>query len=349
MARDEHKLLKEYVRSVVISEDFGGGVEFTNKQGLINIFIEPFLDVFKVAKGKALELHQRTLALGRVAFTTIVTTMVPFLGDRYEEVFREEHEYLDKIRLKYADVYNATWDAFKQDDALCMAFMLNPTAFLTTQFFLKAPKGALNLVSSLTNGSLDPFLDKVKEQVKTGGFKEKKSRKSSEEAFKDKLYAQFKKDDSYSTQIESRLYESDESNTTPVNWLAKVLSSKQVKEKVAESPKVHEMQEIGKKLVAETLKKVLTQASGVLKAKNLSDVEKATGKKVPGTEKLANVPKDEKQALEEKLVSAVKASMKTFYVKKLEERVKKAIDAGVPADHPFVSAHKKAVSHIQSM
>jgi hypothetical protein len=230
-----------------------------------------------------------------------------------------------------------------------MAFMLNPTAFLTTQFFLKAPKGALNLVSSLTNGSLDPFLDKVKEQVKTGGFKEKKSRKSSEEAFKDKLYTQFKKDDSYSTQIESRLYESDESNTTPVNWLAKVLSSKQVKEKVAESPKVHEMQEIGKKLVAETLKKVLTQASGVLKAKNLSDVEKATGKKVPGTEKLANVPKDEKQALEEKLVSAVKASMKTFYVKKLEERVKKAIDAGVPADHPFVSAHKKAVSHIQSM
>lgn len=99
-------------------------------------FIKPFVDVVKVGAGKTKELTRRVFTLGSVVFRAVITSLLPFLGETYEEVFAAEKEDLARIKSEYADVYNAT-SKFFVTDAAGMAFFVAPGAFLAGLFCKK--------------------------------------------------------------------------------------------------------------------------------------------------------------------------------------------------------------------
>lgn len=338
-------LLREYVQEVLkedMGSDYSGlgldtamggssgpyGMHFASEDQLYKVFIKPFADVVGVAAGKTKELSQKGLTLLHVAFEALATTLVPILKDSYGEIFAKEKEEIAKIRSEYADVYNSTWDAFKDNDILVAAFMYRPDLFLTAQFVRKAPKAAAKLLSVLSGGTLDRALMGI---LKGGGEGKKDSHEGP------------------GLPLESVLREAGDKPNSKVDMLAQLADNKKVHQALANSPKVQQMTKTGQDTVRGTLQGVFKQAQSVLQAKSLQDIQAKLGKKLPGMDKLAQVPQQERARAEQDLLKGIRAGMKEFYVKQLEGQVKAAIAAGVPNDHPYVRDYQSVITRIKSL
>jgi len=336
-------LLQEYVRNLLNEDDFGGdmggldpmggspyGMHFASQDQLYNIFVKPFADVAGVAAGKTKELSQKAQTVLKVAFESVATTLVPILKDSYGEIFAQEKEEIDKIKSQYSDVYGATWDAFKESDVLIAAFMYRPDLFLNGAFARKAPKAAAKLLSVLSGGSLDKLLH----GILSGGGGGKKTDHS----------------EGPGMPFEGVVYEDDEKQpNSKLDKLAQVADNKKVHKALTDNPKVQKMSEAGQNMTRSTLKKVFVQAQAVLGARTLQDIQNKLGKKLPGLDKLAQVPQQERQKTELSLLAGIKKGMKEFYVKQLEGQVKAAVEAGVPQDHPFVKDYQGVISKIKAL
>jgi len=333
-------LLREYVQELLKEDDYGGlglsdamvgpyGMHYGSGEDLYKVFIKPFADVVGVAAGKTKELSEKGQTLVKVAFEAVATTLVPILRDSYQEIFAEEKEKIDKIRGEYAEVYQATWDAFKENDILVAAFMYRPDLFLNVQFARKAPAAAAKLLSVVTGGALDKYLDKFK--VSGGGGDGGKKHGG----------------EGPGVPLESVMRE--DGSDQQASGLEKLVGHKKVRAFLAKAPMVQRMEREGQAMVHETLKKVFEQAQGVLTAKSLEDLQKKTGKKFDGMDKLAQVPQQERQKAEQTLLAGMKKSMKEFYVKQLEGQVKAAVEAGVPKDHPYINDYAKVISKIKAL
>lgn len=347
-------LLREYIKTVLNEDEAGAiagdlmggavegmpyGMHFGSGKDLYNIFIRPFTDVAHVAAGKTKEMSARTQTLLKTGFEALATTLVPLLSSDYEKIFSSEKQKLDKIKGEYAEVYQRTWDAFKDHDVLCAAFMYSPIAFMTTAFFAKAPREGMKLMSVLSGGSLDGVLDKIRAKFSTGA-----KGKSPSDVFGGET-----KSTGGGVWSEGSLHEDNEAKDgNPKEKLANILANKKLVFKVAENPLVQKMEREGKALVHGTLKQVYAKAKGVLSAKSLQDLERITGKKL-SSDKLAGVPQQERQAAEQQLLETTKKAMKEFYVRNLEAQVKSAIEAGVPEAHPYVRDYQNVISKIKAL
>ena len=278
-------LLRECIREILKEDDYGGmdmmagmpyGMHFASQDQMYQIFVKPFADVVGVVAGKTKELSTKGLTLLKVAFESLATTLIPILKDSYGEIFADEKEKIDKIRSDYADVYNATWDAFKEMDVLVAAFMYRPDLFLTVQFARKAPRAVAKLLSVLSGGALDKVLGGILQGG--GGGKKTDHREGPGMPF------------------ESVLHEKGDKKKQAdnlVDKLEKLIAHKKVKALLANSQKVQQMTQVGEGLVRETLKRVFEQAQGVLAAKSLQDLQTKLGKKLPGIDKLQPVRQQE--------------------------------------------------------
>ena len=186
------KLLRECIKETLLSEDMGGdyaglgldpmagspyGAHFASGDQLYNIFIKPFADVVGVAAGKTKEVSVKAQTLLKVTFESVLTTLLPIFKDKYEEIFASEKQKIDQIKSEYADVYQATWDAFQDADVMIAAFMFRPDLFITAQFAKKAPRAAAEILSVLSGGSLDNILRGI---LKGGGERKRGHRGTSD-------------------------------------------------------------------------------------------------------------------------------------------------------------------------
>lgn len=342
-------LLKEYIKNLIVEEDFGSlalsdamvgpyGMHYGSGNDLYKVFIKPFVDVVDTAAGKTKEISQKGQTLVKVAFETLATSLIPVLQDSYGKIFENEKQQIDKIRKQYAEVYQSSWDAFNKNDVLVAAFMYRPDVFLTTQFVKRAPKATLKLLSVLSGGALDKVLDK---------FTKKDDKKKEKKTPKQVFGGMGGGGDFGGYFGESTLREENEQSES--NPLEKLVSNKKVKQMLANSNIVQKMSGVGQALVRNTLKDVHAQASGVLGAKSLQDLQQKIGKKIPGTDELSKIPEQERVKAEQLLLSTVKKSMREFYVKNLEAQVKSAIDAGVPQEHPYVKDYLGVLSKIKAL
>lgn len=343
MNSSEHKLrslIKQIIKEDYDGFDSGGmigpyGVHFANSDQLYNAFVKPFVDVVDVAGGKTKELSQKTNSLLKIAFESIATTLLPFLQDSYKEIFANEKEALDSIKSEYNDVYNATWDAFKDNDIVTMAFMYNPGSVLTSTIAKKLPGVTGKLLSVLSGGSLDGFLDKVKEKFGRTG-KQQQSRSAGGNS--DSWYDENKRSSG------PMLTEDQEKHS-----VQDVITNKKVVEKALSSTIAQRMQKDAQTAVRKTLTTVYKQAQAIASANNLQDLQNKLGKKVPGGEKLNQIPEQEKQSAETELLATVKKSMKQFYVQSLEAQLKQATDNGITNDNKFVKDYNNIISKIKAL
>lgn len=361
------RLLREYVRALLKEEgDHAGytahdimmsagtmspyGMHYGSSSDMYKAFIKPFVDVVQTAAGKGKELSQKTQTLVKVAFEAIATTVIPILTDDYKEIFAKEKRAIQKIRQQYGEVYKSNWDALLNDDVMVAAFFYNPSAFFTVKFAQHAPGILLSMVSVLTGGELDDWVEKVKSRV---------SNKPVKDRHVDKVnpFGQYKRGDK--THLPSGgpgfgvdYYEHvvrEDKQGEQVPEVVRLLSSDKLRSRLEKSPIVQKMQAAGQAIVRGTLEEVFKTARGVMSASSLQDLQNKTGTKLKGLDKLRQVPQQERQAVEQQILATTKKSMKEFYVKNLEAQVKAAVNAGVPQDSEYVQDYQRVISKIKAL
>ena len=370
------RLLREYVRAI-LTEDQGGtdasagytahdimssagamnpyGMHYGSGNDLYKAFIKPFVDVAQTTAGKAKEMSVKTQTLVKVAFETVATTLIPILRNDYADIFKAEKSSLAKIRSEYGEVYKSNWDAIFQDDVQIAAFFYSPVAFLTVGFARKAPKAALELVSILSGGQLDGWVDQVRTKVKSVGTASKSHK--NDNPFGNGTYKKGDKThlpnggpgygrDYYEGVVREA---PEQAANEGLESVVKLLSSDKLKAKLSKSSVVKKMENSGRAVVQHTLEQVFKQAQGVLTASSLQDLQNKTGSKLKGMEKLSQIPQQERQRAEQEIISAAKKSMKEFYVKNLEGQVKAAVAAGVPEDSAYVQDYQRIIGKIKAL
>ena len=357
----DDKLLREFIRAVLTEDDGGGGgdmgsmgygyfsagdltgpwgVSFGSGQDMANIFIKPFTDVFKTAAGKAKELSQKGQTLAIVAFETVATTLIPVLESTYNEIFQKDKERIDKIREQYAEVYQSNWDAFKDNDAQFLAFCYNPAAFINTKILKKSPSAALAMVSILTGGTIDTWLDRIKERF--GLDKEPKDSLANKEDWS--AWEPTMGGMGGGMGMESVIREAGDKPS-----LEQVFNNPKLQAKLTNSPMVKRLEADGKQVVRTALENIYKQARGVLNARSLQQLQHAVGKKLPGLEKLGQMQPQERQVAEQQLMIGVKKSMRQFYVKSLEQQVQAFTKAGVPQNHQLIHDYGKVIGKVKAL
>jgi len=339
-------LLREYVRQVLAEDDGGAygslmsagmdsmpfGVAYGSQKDLYNIFVKPFTDVAATAAGQTKALSQKAQTVLKVGFEALATTLIPVLSDDYGKIFAKEKQELDKIKSEYADVYKANWDAFKDNDVVCAAFFYAPGAVLGTAMAAKAPAATAKLLSVLSGGKLDGFLSKLSKK-----FGHNPSSSSSGDKSKGEGPGWY---------FESIIREEGEDQGSKVG---KILTNKKVIDAAMNSSKAQQLQKATQTAVKAALTQVYEKAKGVLQAKNIQDLQSKLGTPLKGTENLKQIPQQEQQQAFAQVMSATKQSIKSFYVKNLESQIKKATDAGVPNDSPFVHDVSGVIAKIKAL
>ena len=368
----EH-LLREYVRALLKEEgDHAGytahdimmsagaaspyGIHYGTGSDMYDAFVKPFVDVIQTAAGKTKELSARAQALLKVAFEAVATTVIPILRDDYEEIFEKERHSLEKIRQEYGDVYQSNWDALFNSDVQIAAFFYAPAALLTAQLVRKSPDLALNLISILSGGSLDDWIEGVRTKAHV---KARSHRYRPYEKF-NVGYSSYHKGDKthlpnggpgYGVEYYEHLVREDASSDDDddTDRLVKLLTSPKLKARLQQSRVVQKMEQEGRAIVRSTLQQVFKQAQGVMSANSLYDLQNKTGSRLKGLDKLAQMQPQERQKAEATLLAGTKKSMKEFYVKNLEGQLKQAIEAGVPQDSPYVQDYLHFIVKIKAL
>lgn len=364
MKLQHDKLLREYVRSIMLEDDGGFGfgmgdmigpygVHYASGNQLYNTFVKPFVDVFDVAKGKTKEVTAHLFAAGKVIFETVATTLLPWLTSDYEDIFAAEKESIDKIRSEYAEVYASTWEAFKNKDVAIAAFFCYPGIVLTGALARRSPLTALNVMSTISGGEFDTFIMQIRNAYTSPGFSGYKGQKYSQTA---NMLFNSPGGDKIEWMGESKYLNEDESNdkkkddeNVKKEKLAKIVTNKKLVKKVLSTPTAQRLQSESRKVVQHTLTTILERAQGIAAAKTLEDVQKTVGKRLKGIDDLKKMKPEERRQMEPKILSSLKGSMKEFYAKSLEAQVKDAVSAGIPKESGYVKMYADVIHKIKAL
>lgn len=346
----DHKILREYVSQLLREDDYGGmmmaagdmnpyGVHIASNDALYKTFIKPFVDVVDVAAGKTKELSQKAQTLGKIAFETIGSTIFPWLSSDYAEIFQEEKSQIDKIKSQYSEVYQATWDAFQTNDVAWTAFFCYPGAVFASSLARKTPLVTLKMLSVFSGGTMDNFLSKAQRKFSTTSSG--KGKNNNNDYGGDKLpsptWESVLREDSEQPKKKSKI------------TLADVVTNEKVIKKALSSPVAQRLQKETRSVVQGTLRSVLEHAQAVMSSNSFEDLQKKIGKPLKGLEKLKGMQPEARQAAEAQMLSTLKKSMTSFYVKNLEAQVKQALDAGIPKNSGYVTDYATVIQKIKSL
>jgi len=144
--KDSNKILREYVRSVVVENDKNVIVEFggdfggawmgplTNK--LLGVgkegggLLGPFLDIGKTALAGVLDVTNRVWGLLKVTLTAVTNAVIPFWDISYDKINNLTKERSKKIRGRFQHVFDRTDIASEGADFKATMLLLNPAAYI---------------------------------------------------------------------------------------------------------------------------------------------------------------------------------------------------------------------------
>jgi hypothetical protein len=324
------KVLREYV-ALIVEDDGGGeamglmggvdampyGMQLGSNSDLYNVFVAPFVDVFKVAAGKGKELSARAMAAGEVLLKAVATTLVPTLSANYKKIFEEEKSRLQRIKSEYKNVYDAVWSAFMHDDAKVLAFMYDPFsagALLTFWGGKAGLSAALSALDVVTAGALTP----LRQKLSSKGIKQQPV--------------------AYGT--------SDVQEGRAVMFEG-VDDMKATIKQALDRPEALRMRREAQGIVQGSIKKVLQLAKETLSAPSVEAfLQKVAPEQLQALNKL---PTQEKAALKGPALEALKASAKQFFVKSIEAQVEHLKKVGVPTTNAMFKDYEAALSKIKAM
>jgi len=348
------QLLREYVKTCLKEDTYGGyadagisasdissasstyGMSFGSKSDLAKTFIEPFTDVFKTAVGKTKELSRKVRTVVPVAIGTILSTLIPWVGVTYKEVFDEEKKDLEKIKSEYKEVYERTNKALSSSDAAFLAFMSSPSLAISAWAGSKAPDFISDVLSVATGGLSNDLFDKVKKinfdevgietQRRVTGGGDKPRRRS-----------------------ESLVREAEQPSEEDIK--KKIFSDEKfIKKAIDSSPRMQEMQRTATELYRSSLNEIYDQVDTLFnRVKTLDDLKKVTKKPLPQMAEIEKLQGEERQKAEETLLQGTRKAIKEFYIKNLTTQVETVLKAGIPENSQYVKDYRSTIQKIKAL
>lgn len=375
MKDSSDKILREYV-SCILSEEtadmaaagisasdvsaaagpghHGGGGASGSKGQMWNTFISPFTDVVKTAVGKSKEAVRRGWTVVNVALRTVLTTLIPGIGENYKGVFENEKKDLEKIRAKYKDVYERTNKALSSTDAVMFAFLADPKAALAGFAAAKSPAFAKEALSALTGGISDEILEaRLGERFPNLGDKIESFLHDYEINAEKK--SKLKKDWYEPTEKFLILFEEDKNESDDlVKATEEILKSPEFLNDVMKDSRVEDklkkMQTDFSSANRDTLSKIYNDASKVLsKSASLEDIEEITGK-TAAFDEIKKLSGDERQQAEAEILKNTRAAIKNFYIKMMKEKISDLVKKeGMSKESQYVQDYIEVMKKIEKL
>jgi hypothetical protein len=122
---------------------------------LVRVFISPFMDIVKTAKGEAEKLTARAWSNISSLAKQAAVLAIPFLASSTIKEIQEAsnkklEQRLSTIDAEYADVLKRNWDNLRSRDVWGITFLLNPTLGIAEKFLMKAPYHGLGILEVLS-------------------------------------------------------------------------------------------------------------------------------------------------------------------------------------------------------
>ena len=383
--RKDERLLREAIRSMLLSEDdsggsgyggfdsgeyagIGGGMGYNYGKSLAGIFITPFIDVFKTVQAAGSKVLVRSHAMIQIVAETTLTTVIPFLQSNYTGIFKRESAQLQKIKAKYAPVFAANDAAFTTDVKI-LAFALNPAACITAKAATTAPQLVLKSLGYFAQGNdaVKVYLDDVtkrlrdiEQNLKDDVTKYKVGQKGDFVAAgargpymttARKATVTAAKLTADSKRYPGSMLEIAAAPTreSQIETLFQTLfADPQFSAALQNSSLVKEMAADAMAVSQGIARDVLKAATGVLKTTTLEQLQ-STVKQSLGLEKLKGLQAAERTAFEAKLLDQAKAAMKKFYIEVLTKEVETIIAGGIPANNPYVLTLTNTLAKIKTL
>lgn len=146
---DLKQLIETIVLEVLLEQDI------VADDPLVRVFISPFMDIIKTAKGEAEKLTARAWSNVISLAKQAAVLAIPFLASStIKEIQKSSNEKLEqrlsKIDAEYADVLKRNWDNLRSRDVWGITFLLNPTLGIAEKFLMKAPYHGLGILEVLS-------------------------------------------------------------------------------------------------------------------------------------------------------------------------------------------------------
>lgn len=386
MKAKDDRLLREFVREVLKEDDTGGagfggigsfdggsGMGYMNYgKDLKSIFIQPFVDaggVIKASTSKAL-LRMKTLA--KVSIEAILTTMIPFLKSNYEGIFKQEQEQLKKLKEKYKKAFEGVEKAF-YNDVMVISFMISPEAFITAKLAQQAPRQVLGMLEVLTAGNegLVAYFDDIKKRLDAidkdikddpANYKIGPDGKMVPKNQRGPYLTQKKRDLLKKAGLTSGFARDGQGLAeAPVapplqmtaqermgEEVARALKNPDVQKEIARSPYAAQMRGDAKALAADIERRVFGEASRVLSAQSLEDLQKILGRPVEVSNLQTLDPQDQ-EAEKAAVLSQVKLAAKDFYLQALRADVEGLQKDGVDPNNLYIQTLQNIISKLSNM
>jgi len=341
-----NKLLREYISQIlknhlIVEEDgmgsyageydmglggAGGMGVYASGDGLFKTFIQPFVNVIGTVAGKTKEVIRSGITVLNVAFEGLMTSLVPFLEDSYDEIFEKEKSDLAEIRSQYQSYYDETEQALGTDAKL-LAFLAFPGAALTGKFVSTAPAAAKSILSVATGGYSDELL---------GGSGGGSRRRGPSNVF-----------DSYTRAYNSILTEVEKEESDSL--ASKIKSKKFIDTLLDRSPAMKESSRFAKDLYLKNLGERVKLVLDIYEAKTLLELGRIIGKpiSIPTSKELDPEEKMSTAEIEKKFLEAVKSTSQKAAIAALKEYVR-PVQQTFGDDHPFVRDYNSVIEALNS-
>lgn len=367
-------LLREYISTVLTEDEEGGAYIGQSAGGMLDIgTASDILDILGVkgvinavgtVAGKTKELTTSLKTAANVLFRTALTSVIPFYGYDYADVFKKEETDLKKVKEEYKDIYGAVDEVFKDNDVAMFAFMANPALFIGSKMAAAAPGATKKMLSAVTGGKSDEIIGDVIEDLQDADKwlsgeddKEREQRLKSKET-KRKARAKGKDTSSPYSLFNGRSYEggrlTEEDEGKKKFDLSDLLRNKKLITKIVDSSP--ELQDAMKKSVAiyrRTLQAAAAEAKKALDAVTYDSIIKNTKEKSPEfveqVKAISGMGEAEKKAAQQQIVIGVRTELKKKFLEKLTKRADAAVKAGADENSQLVKDLAATIKKIQTM
>lgn len=347
--------LREEIRRQLLEMDTGaagygadigpltGGYGFMNYGGsLKNIFVDPFLDVIKTTKGVATELTARAKSAAQVAIEVVLSSFIPLYQTNYSNIFSQMNKNLDEIKKKYEKVYQANDEAFQDKDARFLAFLYDPSAWVSAKTVESAPAVVADVLQVFTDSSSGAgsqlmeairYLRELQMELQgTSRYNRSVPHRLRRQASSHKDMLPWESKERVSKPI---LEAEQAAEMTTAQKIEKILSNPQLKKEIDSSKLAQEMKADGKKVLHGLFANLSKDISDVGRINSLEDVEKMSGGRVKVPDSKEMTPEETQQA-NAAAVGNIKKSLSEFYKRSLQGAIKQAESEGVGSNNSYV-------------
>jgi len=340
----EEEMIREVVRRQLIKEyaDDYGQSYFTNSPSkgtygasLKSMFIDPFLDAFKIGTAELKKLGTRVATAVHTIIEAALSTAVPSYQADYEGLMLQQQKRINDISKKYQGAYEAVAGSFKHPDIGLYTFMLDPLAWLSLKAISRRPEETLDAfgVFGQTNKAIALFLKDIRNDLRGFGGADAKLASMSGGGG----------DSGASVASESRLLEKESEKETKAQFIQRKLSDPSFLKMIKDSELAQDMKADATKILSTTLKELQDAYKESMAVNSIADIEKIS--KNPNVSKAFNsIDPAKKKESEAVIVSAFKDATKQFQKQNIAKQIEYLENQGVSPKNEYLLSLRRLIS-----